>query len=202
MLNLPAPRFPISGRSAIPQKAQKNGALSLTSSVKRPKTSGLDWFPSSVKRPSIREHGSRSPAIDQCTAVTTLSQPRTHGTRRRAPFFPPARIARPDRSSVPPDSPPRHVLSPSALRATLHTFQQWPRGEHTALFRTPRSGSAVLIVLRSQAQTAPRRSASAQKAFLLTERTKKGRPQRRPFLENTSAFRSRGRNDILFRQDP
>lgn len=123
-----------------PKKLKKRSTVA--AELRRtPEDPGARLFSALGKRPSIRDHGSRSPAIDQCTAVTTLSQPRTHGTRRRAPFFPPARTARPDRSSVPPDA--RRVLSPSALRATLHAFQQWPRGEHAALFRTPRSGSAV-----------------------------------------------------------
>ena len=198
MLNLPAPRFPISDRSAIPKKAQKNEARALPSSGERPKTSGPDWFPSSVKRPNIRNTDRCPPAIGHSKSDSTPS-PRAD-SKQRAPLpHPPGLPARIGLLCL--QTPATSFPLPrSELRCTPFNNGPGANTPHSSERPVPAAPSPHRAPLPSP--NSPRRSASAQKAFLLTERTKKGRPQRRPFLENTSTFRSRGRNDILFRQDP
>ena len=181
ILSPPAPSILSFRPVRHPPKSSKKRSTGAAELRRTPEAPGHDCFPRSA---NARAYGITGRALRQSINARPSQ-------RRRSPahtaqgdglhFFP--------RPACPPGSvfcasrrPATFFPLPrSELRCTPFNNGPGANTPHSSERPVPAAPSSHRAPLPSP--NSPRRSASAQKAFLLTERTKKGRPQRRPFLE-------------------
>ena len=142
----------------------------------------------------------RPPTTGHCKAATTPSQqPRTHGTRRRAPL-PHARTSRPNMISAPPAPAAPFFLPPSG-KTRRSPFEN-ARGRTRRNLPPPFRASAVPVHAAPSRPRLPLMPPPVPRTALLCRTHKKRPSAKTTFFENTSAFRSRGGTLSWLRQDP